>query len=770
MIMSVFAPTRPNGLLLCFRPQLQVRICTFIGTQALRFSLIFTHFTHQRLMDSVAPLIPPPLAVARKQLRPQKSGDRSTARPFSASDDSAMMKQIQATHAPDGRTVDVGPILSIIEGIFSHAAPSIDDVLNRKHDRADRALMEEEAAHAAYDGILEHLAFTIHRISCELSCKCTSGGGGDAHGTTMAIFNLLSAYSWDVKVVLALAAFAVNYGEFSLIANLYTTNVLAKSVSILKQLPDILENSTSLKPQFDALHNLIAAMVNVTKCILQFRDLPPQYIAAEAPPLSTAMTYIPTAAYWTIRSIVACASQVASLVGLGHEYMPSGTEAWELSSMAYKVNNIHDHLMTQLTHCKRHIDDKMHAEAYHNLLRLFDTYHVDNMKVLKALIYAKDDILPLYNGSTKTRVGLEALRKRTVLLLISDLGITHDDIFVLEELYADSRERKDTAMPYDIVWLPMVAEGWNGANVERFVQLRGVMPWHSVHHPSVIEPYVAKFIREVWHFANRTVLVALDPQGKVASLNAMYMIWIWRNSAFPFTKEREEDLWNGEVWRLELIVDGFDPKIVQWMADGKYICLYGGDNIEWIRSFTAAAKNVAKEAGIALELAYMGKNNAKERARKTAQAVVIEKLSYTWDNPTLFWYFWTRLESMLYSKLQHGKSTENDQIMQEVMTVLSYDGSDKGWAIFCLGMAPGIARAKGDAALESLRNYPKWEAAARRDGIVPALKGHLEETHSPHHCSRLILPGLAAGVPESVICAECGRPMERFIMYRCCIE
>ncbi|KAK4750702.1 hypothetical protein SAY87_004184 [Trapa incisa] len=730
-------------------------------------------------MESLAPP-PPPLpqpAAARQKMGQQRSGDRSTVRTFSASDDSTMMKQIQATHAPDGRTVDVDPILSIIEGIFRHAAPSIDNVLNGKQEHADHALMEEKAAHAAYDGILEHLAFTIYRISCELSYKCASGGGGDAHGTTMGIFNLLSAYSWDVKVVLGLAAFAVNYGEFSLIANLYTTNMLAKSVSILKQLPGIMENSTSLKPQFDALHNLIVAVLNVTKCILQFRDLPPQYIAADEPPLSTAITHIPIAAYWTIRSIVACSCQMASLIGLGHEYVPSANEAWELSSLAYKVSNIYDHLKNQLGHCKRHIDDKMYAEAYHNLLRLFDTYHVDNMKILKALIYAKEDILPLYNSSTKTRVGLDALRKKTVLLLISDLEITQEDIVVLAGMYTDSRGKKGEGIQYEIVWLPMAAEGadprsegWNQGNVERFMQLREIMPWHSVHHPSVMEPYVVKFIREVWHFTNRTVLVALDPQGKVVSLNAMYMMWIWGNSAFPFTKEREEDLWKREAWRLELIIDGFDPKIVEWITGKKYICLYGGDDIEWIRSFTAAAKNVAKEAGITLELAYVGKNNAKERARRTAQAIVAEKLSYSWDNPNIFWYFWTRLESMLYSKLQHGKSTENDQIMQEVLTILSYDGSDKGWAIFCLGMAPGMARAKGDAILESLRKYPEWREEAGRDGIVPALKDHLEKNHSPHHCSRLILPGLAAGVPERVICAECARPMERFIMYRCCLE
>lgn len=79
-------------------------------------------------MDSVAPPPPPPPPPAAR-VHHQRLSDRGT-RTFSASDDSAMMRQIQATHAPDGRTVDVGPILSIIEGIFRHAAPSIDNVLN----------------------------------------------------------------------------------------------------------------------------------------------------------------------------------------------------------------------------------------------------------------------------------------------------------------------------------------------------------------------------------------------------------------------------------------------------------------------------------------------------------------------------------------------------------------------------------------------------------------------------------------------------------------
>ena len=62
-------------------------------------------------------------------------------------------------------------------------------------------------------------------------------------------------------------------------------------------------------------------MVDVAKCIVQFKELPPQYITPDTPAMVTAIAHIPTAVYWTIRSIVACASQIASLIGMSHEYV-----------------------------------------------------------------------------------------------------------------------------------------------------------------------------------------------------------------------------------------------------------------------------------------------------------------------------------------------------------------------------------------------------------------------------------------------------------------
>lgn len=38
---------------------------------------------------------------------------------FATSDDNAMMKQIQSTHSPDGREVEVQPILQVIEDVFA---------------------------------------------------------------------------------------------------------------------------------------------------------------------------------------------------------------------------------------------------------------------------------------------------------------------------------------------------------------------------------------------------------------------------------------------------------------------------------------------------------------------------------------------------------------------------------------------------------------------------------------------------------------------------
>lgn len=135
----------------------------------------------------------------------------------------------------------------------------------------------------------------------------------------MVILNILSSYPWHAKVVLTLAAFAVNFGEFWLVSLQSAANTLAKSVSLLKQLPDMAESSASLRSQFDAVNKLVKATLDVTRCIIVFKELPNEYISEDTPPMSMASAHIPVAAYWIIRSMVACSTQIASLIGLRNE-------------------------------------------------------------------------------------------------------------------------------------------------------------------------------------------------------------------------------------------------------------------------------------------------------------------------------------------------------------------------------------------------------------------------------------------------------------------
>ncbi|KAL3611992.1 hypothetical protein D5086_003012 [Populus alba] len=457
------------------------------------------------------------------------------------SDDNVMMKQIVGTHAPDGR-----------ETSQAHAE------------------MEDKTYHVNFVSMLDALSYTIDRISSEIAYKALDGT--DAHATTVSLFNMLTSYSWDAKLVLTLTAFALNYGEFWLLAQIYSSNELAKSMAILRQLPSIIEQSGPLKPRFDAINNLIKVMMDVARCVVEFKDLPPAYISNEVPALSTAMAHIPTAVYWTMRGVVACEAQITSLTTMGHEFSISTTDAWELSTLAHKLSNILDHLRKQLDTCYQYIDEKRNVESFQMLKNLFEMIHIDNMKVLKALIYAKDDIQPLIDGSSKKRVHLDVLRRKNVLLLISGLDMSSDELSILEQIYNESRHhgsRLDSQ--YEVVWVPIVDRSvqWSDPMKEKFESMQSSMPWFTVYHPSLIEKAVMRFIKEVWHFRNKPILVVLDPQGKVVCPNALHMMWIWGSSAFPFTSLREESLWKDETWRLELLVDGIDPVILNWIKEGK---------------------------------------------------------------------------------------------------------------------------------------------------------------------------------------------------------
>lgn len=703
------------------------------------------------------------------EMVPRKNQSRAMRHMFSASDDTVMTKQIRATHAPIEEHVDVRPLLNVVQDVFRHAASLIPDIVQGK--QVQMGAIKDNANESDLSDVLEISYHAINKISCEISCKCMMGGG-DAHAIAIGILGMLSSYSWDAKVVIALAAFAANLGEFWLVAQLYATNRLAKSVALLKHIHESLNQVDDLGPKFEAVNHLLKAMLDVTDCIVEFHELPDQYIDHEAPETLTASTLIPSAVYWIIRSIVACASHIFGIIGLGQGYMTSTTETWELSSLTQKLDSMNGHLQNQLAICRQHLDDNKQKEAFQTLQHLFETSHQDNIKVLKALIRCKDDPLPLFDGSTKQRVSIEVLRKKIVLLYITDLHhISDQEVVIFEQMYQESRQDSTRLeSQYELVWIPIVEKGasWTETK-QKFERLQSMMPWYSVYDPSLLEPASIRYIKEVWLFNTKPMLVVLDPQGKVVNLNAVHMMWIWGSMAYPFSSLREEALWKDETWGLALLADTIDPLLFDWVTAGKYICLYGGDDMEWIRKFTSAAKSMARTLQIPLEMMYVGKSNPGQKVKRINKTIYDENLSNVLADPTIIWFFWVRLESMWHSKLQQSKTVENDQIMLEIMRILSFDSSDLGWAIISQGTVR-MTQGKGDSFLKCLDELDEWKGDVNDKGVLPAMDDYIQGIQQPHHCNRLILPGVDGTIPDKIVCAECGQPMEKFYMYRCCNE
>ncbi|KAJ0051632.1 hypothetical protein Pint_02860 [Pistacia integerrima] len=646
-----------------------------------------------------------------------------------------LLSQIQATHKCDERILEeVENLLCLIEDILDH--PFQDDD-NAKDEQLRK---EEKTRKRQVTSMLEEHNYTIDSIGYEIANKISSRENSDI--ITLDILNLLSNYEWNAKLVLVLAAFAFNYGEsWDLVF-----------------LSEKRTGTNKLSPQLDALKHLVKAMLDLTWCIARIKK-----------PSSREMSDISIhATYWIIKSVVACASQITSFtdMGFGYEISEEEEEKEELSGLGCLAEELVK-LQCEFYETMRKVPD----EAYKDFLRMYDVNSIGILGVINSFFYKENNQLPLVHGATKRKVKLDVLEEKHVLLLISDLDISQEELSILEKIYLQDQESR----PYEVVWLPILdpKTRWNTLDKQKkFKSLQEAMKWYSVQHPSLIETNVIKFIKEKWDFQKEPVVVPLDKKGQVLSpSNALHLMWIWGNKAFPFTEEMEEELWKKATWCLEFLVDDIDKVILKWIAEGRHICLYGGEDIKWIRKFTKTAHCVAEEAGIALGMVYVGKSNRNHSVRRNTATVAVEKLSHYWSDSTSIWHFWVRLKSMMRSKDKLRKTVENDQIMREISTMLSYDNSKYGWALFAKGSTEMVGF------LPALRDHlkrlsvPDYQISelpiTEPDNLSSELQ--VKQLSEPYRQPyQIVLPVNGATAPEGRHCDKCSRPMEmRFIIYEC---
>lgn len=124
----------------------------------------------------------------------------------------------------------------------------------------------------------------------------------------MMLFETLSPFRWDAKVVLTLAAVVSIYGEFWLIMQLVHHNTLAALTAALRQMPIEIN---MLKIQFISLNLLIDTMIEAANLVLDFEGLPLQQQLLDDDTIVATKSKMYITIYWILRSSISCASQIA---------------------------------------------------------------------------------------------------------------------------------------------------------------------------------------------------------------------------------------------------------------------------------------------------------------------------------------------------------------------------------------------------------------------------------------------------------------------------
>ncbi|XWS57307.1 hypothetical protein CRYUN_Cryun09bG0162300 [Craigia yunnanensis] len=633
-----------------------------------------------------------------------------------------LSQQILNTHTSlQTHQVDLQHLVKLIESIFENAAAAASKGIDQyaKLNNMISSLQTFDEMRQALDD--------IRSISCEISCNLTAGNVDE---TTMVLLRRLRNYSWNAKVILAMAAFATSIGELSMLVKHRNTDPIAKTIDILKG------HSSTL--DFTMLENLglFNAMMEVVNTNLAFMGTISK-IPKESASMEGAVACFPAVTYKILRIVL----QIASILSKTVDHN-------ELIRLAKEVSDINIILQEKLELCKKE-GGKIAPYQYQ--------YQYQYEDVAKRI--SKLSISEVIDKIKMKIQDSENLRNRHVLYLISDLDISMEEIKVLSSLYQRNDEK------YKIVWLPIV--DLSTYDAKRFSDLKQLMKW-TVVEPFSIELDVIEYIKKEWHFIKKAIAVSVNPGGEVTCQNALVMLWTWGNVAFPFSDKTEQDLWNRideqNGWKLNLLLDEqIIPDISSWIETRTFVCLFGGGDISWIREFTDKVKYAAYAAGVSLKLVYMGNNKSKRLARnELSREINFLESEYQWQ-------FWTRLESILHSKIRYGKtvtSYKTDRVMQEALRVVGYGGTGEAWAMFSMG--PGaMVTTNGEMALTIMSNYENWkqETGIRFLEGLKNYKGVI--SRDVHGCINVHLPVLGQ-IPGIMICPECSKVMEMFYTYSCC--
>ncbi|KAI9087463.1 hypothetical protein K1719_030603 [Acacia pycnantha] len=649
--------------------------------------------------------------------------------PLAMSDDQIKEQTISTHVHSDDPKDDFGPLFSHVHNTLTRSIRIVDGVV-QGNSFVSLEHVDEKYTQANFSSPVR----TLRQISSEMQYK--PPGEQVAHETTMAILGKLSHYEWDAKAVLTLAAFATEYVEFWLLAQLQPDDSRAKSVAMLKRVPVL------TKPAF--LHKHRQAIVefnSLTKSTLQVIELIfeleqfSSYGTKDVADLVAATEQIPLAVYWAIISIVAIVSQIDCLI-------TESEKMQELSHYVQKINIIHSNLSRQITLCKQQREVTSINDYYKIVMIMQNPTEIS--EVLKLLIFSSDVPKLLYDGASKTTVSIDVLEKKNVYLFVSTLDITDEERSVLLKIH-EAIETKNQTDQYKIVWVPIVEERTDQLS-QKFENLKAKMPFF------VVERFRSdaagfKYMKEKWQFEKKAMVVTMNHQGKIFHHNAFHLIHSWGIKAFPFTKTKEDEIHSSRQW-IARIVSQIHPQIGAWFEEEKYIFFYGGYDKDWVLQFNKYATSLANDAFLKEE------------------KILIELFHVENENKDIFSQFWSGIESLFVTKVLKS-AEEEDDVTKEIQNMFSYK-NESGWALLSKG-SEVILTGHGTTILKTVDDFEKWKESVVTKGFEWSFKEcHENAPKPPHRCSILEVSNVSGNLRKRLRCSECPKTMEVYTAYKCC--
>uniref|UniRef100_A0A7N0VHM9 Sieve element occlusion C-terminal domain-containing protein n=1 Tax=Kalanchoe fedtschenkoi TaxID=63787 RepID=A0A7N0VHM9_KALFE len=508
----------------------------------------------------------------------------------------------------------------------------------------------------------------------------------------------------------------------------------------------LLSSSVTRKPRdnwksMDSLYSLIRAMLEVTFAAHLFLKNIHKFILQSLKDEFDSLVLL--SIYWITRGVFASSSQCNALPKNGYVIQDSQN----LMDICDKLNSIYKRLQSLEKNGRQYMDDEKIAEAY----QIPHKKGSDNCYALMAL-FGRPEGLNFSHCVRKESKRLQALsalalRHNILLLLISGLDISLNEISFLEDVYAELKIPVEQKC--ELIWVPIHNGSWTTSSEEKYKKLLRMMPWYT----KIIE-----FVRHTWKFHKKPIIAVLNAGGNVVCPNAIHLIHIWGAKAFPFTKPKERSLWAGEA-RLGSLVMGFDPRVSNMLGGGKWVILCGGNDTEWIRDFVVVVQEAASDLSISIEMIIIGRTADNEQIDKIIYSKSPVTPDYYYPHSRKTWHLWTRLESLLISMHQRfiARDYSTDPSFQEVKKLLSY-ASAESWACLITPSSDVMIHGLGDTMLQAFTEYKTWKKHLHTKDFTKFLKNHIEQLQSQgsgYPCSQIILNTDNKDVIESMKCPHC---------------